>query len=389
MRIVHTSDWHAGRTWKRMSRLDELERCLDSLARFVESDKIDLVLMTGDVFDTGAPPAEAERLVFRILKRLGRVAPVLVLAGNHDDPRRLDAWGQLAELADIQVLARPKKADQGGVRTVKSRDGRETAVVAAVPFAPLRDFVTAADLAGDEGVLRGKWNDGLGRVTASLARAFRGDTVNLFCAHAHIDGAILSNSERVVQTGNEWALNREQLPTGAQYIALGHIHKPQQVPGKREAVYAGSPLQLDFGEEGEVKSFVVVTATPGIPVAIERVPYEGALPLTTWRGRVEALAAAAESLRGAGHVRLVVEVDKPDPELARRARADVPNAVAIQVVLPEVAAVAAESARSEASAVELYRSYHLKQYKRPPDDALVAAFEALWAASDLGVEGGA
>lgn len=390
MRIVHTSDWHAGRIWKRLSRLDELTRALESLCRFVESDKIDLVLMTGDVFDSGAPSAEAERLVFQVLKRLGRAAPVLVLAGNHDDPRRIEAWSQLAELANIKTVTKPRRAAEGGVLRFESRDG-ERAVVAAVPFAPLRDFVSALDIAGDENVMRATWNSRLAAVAASLAAEFRADTVNIFATHAHIDGAVLSNSERLVQTGNEWALNREQLPTSAQYIALGHIHKPQQVPNRYGAEYAGSPLQLDFGEEGETKSFVVVDLKPGLPAVIRRVPYEGGTPLRTWSGTLEALAAAAEELRAAGHVRVRLTLESPDPDAGRRVREQVPNAVAIHIELPEIQldpAAAAAASRSGQTALELYRAYHQSRYGKAPDDGVMRAFEALYADAGLGVEGG-
>ncbi|MFO0745777.1 MAG: exonuclease SbcCD subunit D [Myxococcota bacterium] len=389
MRIVHTSDWHAGRIWKRMSRLDELGRCLDSLCQFVESDKIDMVLMTGDVFDSGSPSAEAERVVFDVLKRLGRMAPVLVLAGNHDDPKRLEAWGQLAELANIQVLGKPRRADQGGVRIIPSKDGKERAVVAAIPFAPVRDFVSALDLGGDEGQFKQKWNEGLARVAAMLTSHFRPDTVNIFCTHAHIDGAILSNSERVVQTGEQFALNGEQLPTGAQYIALGHIHKPQQLPNRFGALYAGSPLQLDFGEEGDEKSFVVVDVVAGLPPKIERVPYVGALKLFTWRGKLDEVAAAAPALREAGHVRMLVDLEVPDPDVGRRLRAEVPNAVSIQVQLPVIEAASPTRERAGATASELYQAYHQKRYGRTPDEGVMKAFNALWEAADLGGEHGA
>ena len=92
MRIVHTSDWHAGRVWKTVDRLPELAAVLEDLGDFVERERIDLLLMSGDVFDTGAPSAEAERLVFGFFKRVGRTGTrTVVIAGNHDHPTRLRA----------------------------------------------------------------------------------------------------------------------------------------------------------------------------------------------------------------------------------------------------------------------------------------------------------
>src|SRR5687768_14996728 len=104
MRIVHTADWHVGRLWKNVSRLDEMQAIFDHLGRFIERERIDLLLMAGDVFDTSSPAAEAERLVFGFLRRLGQLnVPAVVVAGNHDHPTRIDAWGTLASLAGVRT----------------------------------------------------------------------------------------------------------------------------------------------------------------------------------------------------------------------------------------------------------------------------------------------
>ena len=110
MKLLHTSDWHAGKAWKGQSRLDELAVVLDDLASVVERERVDLVLMTGDVFDTSSPSADAERLVFGFFRRIGRLdVPSVVIAGNHDSPTRVEAWAQLAELARVTACGVPKR----------------------------------------------------------------------------------------------------------------------------------------------------------------------------------------------------------------------------------------------------------------------------------------
>src|SRR3954452_4546295 len=157
MKIVHTSDWHVGRRWKGIQRLDELEVVLDHLAAFIEEHSIDLVLHTGDVFESRNPPAEAEQLVNRFLVRVGRSrAHMLVIAGNHDDPLRLDARSLLTELVNVQILGRPRSASRGGARTIETRSG-ETAVIAALPFASPGAWVSALDVAGEEASARAKY----------------------------------------------------------------------------------------------------------------------------------------------------------------------------------------------------------------------------------------
>lgn len=377
MKIVHTSDWHAGRLWKRVPRLDELERALTSMTEFVEREGIDLVLMTGDVFDSGAPHPNAERLVFRILRRLGQTAPVLVIAGNHDDPRRLEAWGTFAELGNVRCIAKPRRPEQGGLLRIPSRDGTETALVAPIPFAPLRWFVDAAGMV-DETRAVSSYAAGVSNLAAVFAERFEPDTVNILMAHTHVEGATLARSERKVHLGEQWAVTPEQIPSAASYVALGHIHKPQTL---RHAVeYAGSPLQLDFGEEGEDKTFVFVEAHPGVPAQVLKVPYEGGIPLKTFEGDWATLEAQAETLAGAGHLRVFLQLDEVEPDVVKRVKDLVPNAVAVQVKLPEVEAIAKERPHKDASPVELYRAYCERRYQAAPEPALIEAFSALWEA---------
>ena len=133
MRIVHTSDWHVGRRWKGLQRLDEMETIIDNLARFIERESIDLVLHSGDVFDSRNPTGEAERLVNEFLVRVGRTgARTVVIAGNHDDPQRFDARALLARGANVHILGRPRSGDRGGTFVIQTGNG-EKAVVAALP----------------------------------------------------------------------------------------------------------------------------------------------------------------------------------------------------------------------------------------------------------------
>src|SRR6516165_560623 len=146
MLIVHSSDWHAGRLWKAIDRLPELEAILQNLADFIEGERVDLLLMSGDVFDSRGPSAAAERAVFQFFRRVGKAGTkTAVIAGNHDDPLRLEAWGALAELVDVATVARPRPADRGGVIEFLTRSG-ERAIIAAVPFAKSSDLVSATEM---------------------------------------------------------------------------------------------------------------------------------------------------------------------------------------------------------------------------------------------------
>ena len=127
MRIVHTSDWHVGRRWKGLQRLDEMETIIDNLACYIERESIDLVLHSGDVFDSRTPTGEAERLVNEFLVRVSRTgARTVVIAGNHDDPQRFDARALLAAGANVHILGRPRSADRGGTFAIETSNGRRS-----------------------------------------------------------------------------------------------------------------------------------------------------------------------------------------------------------------------------------------------------------------------
>ena len=382
MRIVHTADWHVGRVWKNLQRLDEMKRVLDHLAGFIKRERIDLLLMAGDVFDAGSPAPEAERLVFRFFKDIGQAnVATVVIAGNHDHPSRVDAWGMLAELVGVRTVGRPRRGSRGGLIEIPTRGG-EKALVGALPFAPVRTWVTALELAGDETHAKTRYAEMFRRAVQDVCAGFRPDAVNLLMAHTHLDGAIFGESERRVHLGDDWAAAPQALPASAQYVALGHIHKPQRVEAApAPTYYAGSPLQLDFGEAGQRKGFLVIEARPGLPIRVEEVPYEGGTSLGIHTLTLPQIEQQQAALRQAGWLRITVPLDEPDPDLLRKVRALVPNAVVVHPELPQRSSNDHPQDRPAAGAapIELYRAYFQRDQGGPPDEELEAAFQHLYA----------
>lgn len=383
MRIVHTADWHAGRVWKSRSRLDELRQILEHLGDFIERERIDLVLMAGDVFDSAAPPAEAERAVSAFFRRLGGAAvPSVVVAGNHDSPARLEAWGMLAEFVGVRTLGLPKRRADGGLIELAARNG-EAACIAAVPFAPVGRIVEALTLAHDETLARQQYAGAMAAIFAHLAEGFRPDAVNLAVGHSHVAGARPTGSERVVTLGDDWAATPQAMPVHAQYVALGHIHRPQRVESAGpHTEYAGSPMQLDFGEVGERKTFAVVEVTPGRPPRVEHVPYEGGSELGDWSGPWAELEASVDRLRRFGYLRVRVALDAPMTDLNRVVRTLLPNAVVVDAVLPTTEAAPTATPAPSASPLERFRAFYEERHQRPPLDDTIALFNELYARAE-------
>jgi exonuclease SbcD len=340
-----------------------------------------LLLISGDVFDTGTPTPQAEGLVFRFFKRIGRAGiPSVVIAGNHDSPSRVEAWGSLAELVDVHAVAWPRPHDKGGVIRLRSRAG-ETALVAAVPFASPQTLLSALERAEDDTLAKQRYADGMRAIVENVSRPFGAETVNLLMLHTHLEGALFSGSERSVHLGEEWAAAPQALPASAHYVALGHIHKPQRVDSApAPAYYAGSVLQMDFGEAGEEKGFVLVDARPRQPVRCERVPYRGGKPLHHVRRTLAELEAEASQLASSGWLRVTVPLSRPDPDINTRVRKLVPNALRVDVELPQQPALVEARPVRGNDPVQLYEAYCAARQGKPPEDEVVEAFRALLAA---------
>ncbi len=378
MKILHTSDWHAGRIWKSINRLDELEACLDQMAGFIEREAVDLLLVTGDVFDSGAPSARAERAVFQFFKRVGATgAHTVAIAGNHDSSDRFEAWGALTELVNVWALGRPKPANQGGVFNLVTRSG-EKAVIAAVPFAAQRRLVSALELAEGEEIAMQTYADKMAKIVESLCRSFRLDTVNLLCLHTHLEGAIKGTSERQVHLGDDWAALPGNLPSNAHYVALGHLHRPQKINAPSPTYYAGSPLQMDFGEAGDEKSFLLIEAKPGpMPAKISQIPYVGGKPLLKVSAQIDEIENRASELRNSGWLRVVVQLEKADPDINRKVRCLLPNAVSVDAEVAREQKAEESLDSKTATSSDMFRLYYREAHGKAASDELIAAFDDL------------
>lgn len=402
MRLLHTSDWHAGKAWKGHSRLDELDAVLDDLAAAVERERVDLVLMTGDVFDVTSPSAEAERLVFRFFRRVGQLGvPSVLIAGNHDSAARVEAWAQLAELALVTACGMVKPFDQGGCATVTTRSG-ERAVVAMLPFVGPSQLLSAQELATPDDDTAGHYARRMQRLVADISRGFRDDAVNLLMAHTHLQGALVGTSERRVHVAEQWAATVDMLPGNAQYVALGHLHRSQAIAAAPVPTwYAGAPMQLDFGEEGEAKSYNIVEAFPGAPARVTPVAYRGARPLRTVT--VPASAFEGEWNRSSTtpsllfddphvdvserpHLRVIVDCTHGmvDPDINRKVRAVIPGVVSVDLLRPRPVPGSTQPVLQGMFAPrDLYAAY-LHQQGQAGTEATLGAFDALYQDSLLG-----
>ena len=151
MKFLHTADWHVGKTLHRRQRLDEVAEVLGEVVSIAREREVDLTIVCGDIFDQFAPSAEAERIVYRALVELrGTGSAVLVIPGNHDNAKRFAAIEQLSDAAGIHVVSDVRRPDAGVIVEIASRDGSQTAQIAALPWVPEKLLYGAEQLMGLE-----------------------------------------------------------------------------------------------------------------------------------------------------------------------------------------------------------------------------------------------
>jgi exonuclease SbcD len=380
MRFLHTGDWHVGKTLRGRHREDEYAAALAEVLDIARREQIDCLLVAGDVFDSAAPSAEAERLVYDFFRELwGALIPAVVIGGNHDHPRRLAAVSGLLEVVGVHVLGEPLLPEAGGVVEVPSRDARETAIVAALPWVPERRVVAFDDLLQSEGEPFKQYSDRTADMLDYLSRPFRADTVNIVLAHILIDGAVIGagGGERPLHLGQAYAVKAERLPATAQYIALGHVHRPQEVVTAAPTHYAGSLLQLDFGEREQTKSVVLAEVHPGVPAQVQHLTLAAGRELRDVSGNLAELGSLADDV-GDAFLRVFVRADGAVANLAEQVREILPNAVDVRCVRPDERPQEGQQALLAMGPEELFSAYHQQARGHQAPEAVLALFRRLY-----------
>lgn len=360
MKLLHTADWHVGKTLRGRSRADEHCEVLAEIAGLAAEHDVDVVLIGGDLFENAAPTPESERIVYEALLAFARrEAQVVIIGGNHDSGDRLEAVRPLLELTNIHVRARLARPGDGGVLRLSTRRG--DAHVALLPFLSQRGIVRAADLMSADAVQHAQsYADRAARILEALCAALPDDGIRLVLAHAMVHGGVMGGGERSAHTVFEYSVPSAAFPASLHYVALGHLHREQTIQGQCPIRYCGSPLQLDFGETRDRKSVNLIEAEPGKPARVEVLALQSGKRLRTVTGTLEQLEAQRDEL---GDDLLRVDVDSPPlPGLADQVRELLPNALDVRLVQREE-----NTRRSEArdlttrSPQELFAAYLREQ----------------------------
>lgn len=297
MRLLHTSDWHLGQNFYSKSRANEHAAFLDWLLDTAESEQADAIIVAGDIFDTGSPPSYARELYNRFVVNLQKTGcHLVVLAGNHDSVATLNESREILAFLNTTVVASAGTAPF----ILQRRDGTPGAVFCPVPFLRPRDIVVSqAGLSGGE-----KQQHLLTTITDYYQRQFdeacalRADRLLPVIASGHLTtvGASKSDAVRDIYIGTLDAFPAQNFPP-VDYLALGHIHRPQIVGGQEHIRYCGSPIALSFDETGKPKCVNLVTFNHGKLAGITALPVPVTQQLAVVKGDLATIAGQLQQWR--------------------------------------------------------------------------------------------
>jgi DNA repair protein SbcD/Mre11 len=335
MRLLHTSDWHLGRSFHREDLLAAQAQFVDFLVETVVAERVDAVLVSGDVYDRALPSVDAVALCNEALGRLMRAgARVVLISGNHDSARRLGFGADLIDESGVHLRTDPTQV--GRPVLLPHRDGSGHVAVYPIPY--LEPDAVRADLLGDDSPVRGHaavLDAAMSRIRADLGG--RPGTPSVVLAHAFVAGGLTSDSERDISVGGVSVVPVSTF-AGVDYTALGHLHGVQRLSeGVR---YSGSPIAYSFSEEHQRKAVLLVdlAAQPGAPITVEVLPTPVHRPIARVRSTIDDLLSAD---RWAGYTEHYLQVTLTDADRPREAMARLRTRFPQTLVLafePDVAA---------------------------------------------------
>ena len=408
LRILHTADWHLGQSFHDYDRDYEHAQFLDWLLHTLAERRTDVLLIAGDVFDSVNPSATAQRRFYDFLARAHTTLPALQIvatAGNHDAGARLEAPAELLESLRITVVGTVSRDEAGAIQyprflvPLKAVNGEVAAIAIAVPFlrpADVPEVPEAADFYLD-GIRE------LYRCATEHAQREHPHATLIALGHCHMqDAAESRDSERRIVIGGAEALRTDIFPAHLAYVALGHLHRPQELDGGRIR-YCGSPIPLSFSEKDyphrvvEIVLDGTVAATSVLvpkTAALQRLPANKAAPIAEV---LQLLADAVfdSELPPEAHPFLEVRVldDGPDPTRRRRieeALAGKAVRLASIKLEPPPRSETSAQATAEAPALadlsaldpeEIALSAHRERYGTEPEPSVLAALREILAAA--------
>ncbi len=393
MKILHTADWHIGKLLEGKSRLEEQKIVLEQFVSIADTTDADVICIAGDVFDNGHPSAGAEMLLYHTLKELSKQGQrlVVLISGNHDQPSRLEAIVPLAREHGIIIYGTPKtripSGKYGNFEIESLEEGvfsfsckGEKAIFACVPYVSEKTLNEVLYREEDSDEKRAAdYAEKIGELFQKRAVWYEEDTINILMSHVFTLGCKKDGSEQGLMLGNSYLLPPEVFPEKAQYVALGHVHRPQKVVGSHGRIrYSGSPLPYRLQETVIAKQCSLVTLHPHEEAVVQEIYFDNPKPIEKWvcKSYEEALKKCVENQNRSCYVYLQIYTDTYiREEQLKELKSYKEDILEVIPVFPEMKQKDAGTVFTEKTFEELFLDYYQEKKGVLPEAEVL---ETLW-----------
>ncbi|MDX1721084.1 MAG: exonuclease subunit SbcD, partial [Salegentibacter mishustinae] len=284
MKILHTADWHIGKKLHKHSLQPDFDLFIDWLCNCISENEVKVLLVSGDVFDLANPSSDARQQYFKALMKLKRLdCKIILTGGNHDSPTMLNAPQEVLRELDIHIIGGLPNELSECIVPIKNDKNETELLITALPYLRDADLRTASQGNSYEDRLEAL-RKGIQQTFLDIAEICKSqfpEVPTIAMGHLFAAGAETSESERDIQIGNQAAFNALQFGDYYNYIALGHIHKPQRVNAATPTFYSGSPIPLSFSERSNKNRILLLdTETGWEPKSIEIPSFRELLKIT-------------------------------------------------------------------------------------------------------------
>lgn len=301
MKILHTADWHIGKKLHKNELFEDFELFIDWLCELINREQVDVLLVSGDIFDLANPSSEARSQYYRALLKMKKFnCKIILTGGNHDSPAMLDAPKEILKELDIHIIGGLPEKIEETIVPVLGKEPNVEILIAALPFLRDSDLRSANDGVTYEDRLEAT-RKGIQNTffdAADYCKKHYPAVPALAMGHLFAAGMETSDSEREIQIGNQAAFDASQFGEYFSYIALGHIHKPQKVAAAVPTYYSGSPIPLSFSERRDIKRILLLDTEEGWePESIEVPAFRSLLKISGTLGELQEKLEALEEVR--------------------------------------------------------------------------------------------
>lgn len=312
MRILHTADWHLGIKLHKKDLSEDHKIFFEWLINLIKEREIEVLLISGDVFDHANPASEARHLYYSFLKQLIHVkCKVIMTAGNHDSPAVLNGPKEILAMLNIDIVASASSMNENIIE-LKNKNGETECVVCAAPYLRDADIRLAAESETYKSRVEQKF---LGMKTyfeniMNTAVQKYGEKIPvILMGHLFTSGVTASDSERDIQRGGLEMFSANDFPKNCKYIALGHIHKPQRVGNSETIRYSGSPIPLSFSEKHDKKIVLELEVSNNCiqQVLVHEIP--PARTLRKFSGSFEEIQTALKKFKNDNQLKCFAELE--------------------------------------------------------------------------------